>query len=64
LARVINDRYGEKPKKPNEEEQDLEGELGDVVYTANCIANATGIDLDKAFEKSFNKVKERDKNRY
>ena len=44
--------------------QELEEEIGDIIYTLVCFANSNKIDLDKAIRKSFNKVIKRDKNRY
>jgi len=64
LARIVNHLYGEKPKKLSEEKQELEGEMGDVLYVLICLANTVGIDLDKAINKTIRKVTTRDKNRY
>lgn len=64
LARVLNHLYGEKPKKDSEKKQELEDEIGDVLYTLICLANSQGIDLDLAIRKSCAKVMRRDKDRY
>lgn len=64
LARILNHLYGEKPKKSNEAKQELEDEIGDVIYTLICLANSQKIDLNKAIRKSLDKVAKRDKNRY
>ena len=64
LARIINHLYGEKPKKDYELQQDLEEEIGDVLYTLVCLANSQKIDLDKAMIRSIEKVSTRDKDRY
>lgn len=64
LARVMNHLYGKKPKKQSEKKQDLEEEIGDVLYTLICLANSSGIDLDKAIKKSLSKVAKRDKDRF
>jgi len=64
FARLVNHLYGEKPKKSNEKKQELEEEIGDIIYTLICFANSNRIDLDKAIRKSFNKVIKRDKDRY
>lgn len=64
LARIVNHLYGEKPKKSTEKKQELEGEIGDVLYVLICLANTAGIDLDKAIEKTIKKVTKRDKDRY
>ena len=40
LAREINHRHGPKQKKSTEETQEMEEELGDVLFTICCIANS------------------------
>ena len=64
FARLVNHLHGDKPKRNDEKEQELEEEIGDIIYTLICFANSNKIDLDKAIRKSFNKVITRDKNRY
>lgn len=64
LARILNHLYGEKPKKASELNQELEEEIGDVVYTLICLANSTGVDIDEATKRSLDKVAKRDKGRY
>lgn len=64
FARIINHVYGPKKKKKDELAQDIEEELGDILYTLACFANSHGIDLDKALEKSIRKAFARDKDRF
>lgn len=64
FARLINHLFGSKKKKSDEAEQNLEEELGDIIYTLICFANSNGINLDSAIRKSFDKVVKRDKNRF
>src|SRR3972149_12120818 len=64
LARILNHLYGEKHKKDSEARQEMEEEIGDVIYTIICLANSQKVDLDKAIRKSFDKVTKREKNRY
>jgi len=64
LARLVNHIWGPKKKKSSEAEQDLELEIGDILYTLICFANSNKIDLDKAAEKSLAKVVKRDKKRF
>ncbi|HBG81348.1 TPA: nucleotide pyrophosphohydrolase [candidate division CPR2 bacterium] len=64
LARLVNHIYGPKKKKPEEAAQELEGELGDILYNLICFANSHNINLDDAFKKSFNKSITRDKHRF
>ena len=64
FARLVNHLYGEKKKKTSEVDQDIEEEIGDVLYTLICFANSHGINLDNAIQKSFSKVMKRDKDRF
>ena len=60
LARLVNHRYGTKPKKPDETEQDMAEELADVLFVVLCMANEQGIDLDQAFDRVMDKYRTRD----
>jgi len=64
LARLVNHQYGPKKKKPSEAEQNIEDEVGDVLYALACLANTHDIDLDEALQKSISKVESRDKSRF
>jgi NTP pyrophosphatase (non-canonical NTP hydrolase) len=64
LAREINHRFGEKPKKPEEAPGSVEMELADVLFVVICLANSQGIDLDRAFTSMMEKVTSRDAGRW
>ncbi len=64
LARELNHRYGHKPKKPDEPEQDLALELADVLFVIVTIANEQGIDLENAFGRVLEKYRVRDAERW
>lgn len=64
FARLVNHIHGPKKKKPDEEDQDIEEEVGDVIYTLICYANSNGLDLDRAIRKSMDKVVDRDRERF
>lgn len=64
FARLVNHLFGDKPKRSDEKTQELEEEIGDIIYTLICFANSNGINLDEAIRKSFDKVKSRDSGRY
>ncbi|MBB6735455.1 nucleotide pyrophosphohydrolase [Cohnella zeiphila] len=64
LAREVNHRYGEKPKKPDEADNSVEMELGDVLFIAVCFANSLGIDLTEAFGRVMHKFNTRDAGRW
>ena len=64
LAREVNHRFGEKPKKPTEPENSLEMELADILFIVICFANSQGIDLTEAFDQVMEKFQTRDANRW
>lgn len=64
VSRILNHQYGDKPKKKDEEHEDLADELADVLFTVICLANSQKIDLDPALEKSIAKLETRDKHRF
>lgn len=64
FARIVNHLYGDKKKKLSEEEQDMEDEIGDILYTLICFANSNNLSLDSAIRKSMDKVVKRDKDRF
>ncbi len=64
LAREMNHRFGTKPKRPEEPDQDLALELGDILFVLMCIANEQGIQLDDAFEAVLEKYRVRDSDRW
>lgn len=64
VARVINCLYGDKNAKEGEGLKKLEEELGDLLFTIICMANAHNISLNEAFERKMQKAYGRDNNRY
>ncbi|CAN5157867.1 nucleotide pyrophosphohydrolase [soil metagenome] len=64
VARILNAQYGDKPKKPGEEHEELADELADVIYAVMCIANREGIVLDEPMQKAIDKLLTRDKDRF
>lgn len=64
VARILNDKYGDKPKKLGESHRLLENELADVIYTVLCLANSEHIKMDPALERSIAKLPTRDQNRF
>lgn len=64
LAREVNHRFGEKPKKPDEPEGELARELADILFVVLAFANAQQIDMDEAFNDMMNHVRARDANRW
>lgn len=64
VARIMSRKYGDQSVKKNEAGLDLGDELSDVLWVLLCIANQTGIDLTKAFEKNMEKKTFRDNKRH
>ena len=60
VARIMSRKYGEQSNKNNEGALELANELADVFFVLICIANQTGVDLDKAFEENLKKKTQRD----
>lgn len=64
VARIIARRYGEQSEKESDKNKDLGEELADVVFVVLCLANQTGIDLQKAFDKKMDIKTTRDHDRH
>lgn len=64
VAREVNHLFGEKPKKTEERETDLEMELGDILFILLCFANSQNLDLDRAFKRVMEKYYTRDSRRW
>jgi NTP pyrophosphatase (non-canonical NTP hydrolase) len=64
VARIIARRYGEQSEKESDKNKDLGEELADVMFVVLCLANQTGIDLQKAFDKKLDVKTKRDHDRH
>lgn len=63
LARVMARKYGDQSFKAGEN-TDPEEEMADVLWVLICLANQTGVNLEKALLKSLDKKTRRDKERH
>jgi NTP pyrophosphatase (non-canonical NTP hydrolase) len=64
LSRIMVRKYGEQSFKEKENEMQLGDEMADILFVLICLANQTGVDLTKAFEKNLLKKTNRDKDRH
>ncbi|MDG1147688.1 MAG: nucleotide pyrophosphohydrolase [Crocinitomicaceae bacterium] len=64
VARIMARRYGEQSEKESDKNKDLGEELADVLFVLTCLANQTGVDLEKAIQKNFEKKTNRDATRH
>tara|TARA_B110000285_G_scaffold32327_1_gene33647 strand:- start:106 stop:432 length:327 start_codon:yes stop_codon:yes gene_type:complete len=64
VARIMARRYGEQSEKESDKNKDLGEELADVLFVLVCLANQTGVDLEDAIQKNFEKKTERDSTRH
>ncbi|MEJ6582810.1 MAG: nucleotide pyrophosphohydrolase [Crocinitomicaceae bacterium] len=64
VARIMARRYGEQSEKESDKNKDLGDELADVLFVLVCLANQTGIDLEEAIRKNFEKKTIRDNERH
>ena len=53
VARIIARVYGEQSEKESDRLKDLGEELADVIFVVLCLANQTGVDLQKAFDEKI-----------
>lgn len=64
VARIISRKYGEQSFKDSDKGKNLDDELADVLWVLICIANQTGVDLTKAFQRNMDKKNARDTHRH
>lgn len=64
LARIMARKFGEQSFKDGENDSHLAEEMADVLFVLVCLANQTGVDLEKAMNQSFLKKSQRDGNRH
>lgn len=64
LSRIMVRKYGEQSCKESDKDKDLADEMADVLWVLTCLANQTGVDLQKAFIKNMEKKTQRDNQRH
>ena len=64
LARIMARTYGDQSFKDAEQSQNLSDEMADVLWILICLANQTGVDLEDALKKNFEKKTLRDSERH
>ena len=64
VARIIARKYGEQSFKKSDEKISLDDELSDVLFVLLCLANQTGVDLQKSFDKRLKQKAKRDHDRH
>lgn len=65
LARILSRRYGDQSFKEGEAQRcNLDDEMADVLFVLICLANQTGVDLNRALRANLNKKTQRDSQRH
>ena len=64
VARIIARKYGEQSFKKSDKKISLDDELSDVLFVLLCLANQTGVDLQKSFDKRLEQKAKRDHDRH
>jgi NTP pyrophosphatase (non-canonical NTP hydrolase) len=64
VARIISRQYGEQSFKEGENGDKLGEELSDVLFVLLCLANQTGVNLEKSFLQKMKIRTERDAQRH
>jgi NTP pyrophosphatase (non-canonical NTP hydrolase) len=64
LSRILIRLYGDQSFKSGENPESLPEEFADVLFVLVCLANQTGVDLQKAIDEGFVKRNNRDADRH
>lgn len=64
VSRVINRTFGQQKAKVEDLNKDLSDELAGMLFAIACLANSTGIDLQKALKQHLKKITKRDQKRF
>ena len=64
VARIISRRYGEQSEKESDKSKDMGEELADVIFVVLCLANQTGVNIQKALDKKMQLKSQRDFERH
>lgn len=64
LARIMARKYGDQSFKESDKKYNLADEIADIFWVLVCLANQTGVDLNKAFLENIEKKTTRDKKRH
>lgn len=64
LARIMARTYGDQSFKESDKGREMSDEIADVLFVLICIANQTGVNLEDALSKNFEKKNLRDATRH
>ncbi len=64
LARLINERHGDKPPSGDAVSSTIEEELGDILFVVITLANSLDVDLGRALQGVLEKYDLRDAHRF
>jgi NTP pyrophosphatase (non-canonical NTP hydrolase) len=64
VARIVARKYGEQSFKKTDKGKNLADEMADVLFVLICLANQTGVDLEKALKENLEKKTKRDSKRH
>lgn len=64
LARIMARKFGDQSYKESDKQHDMADEMADVLWVLICLANQTGVDLEEALQKNFDKKNKRDAHRH
>jgi NTP pyrophosphatase (non-canonical NTP hydrolase) len=64
LARIMSRTYGDQSTKNGLTRPGLADEIADVLFVLVCLANQTGVDLEKAMAQNLEKKTARDQHRH
>ena len=64
LSRIMSREFGEQSFKAGENADGMADEMADILFVLVCLANQTGVDLEKAMALNLEKKTNRDHKRH
>lgn len=64
MARAYGEQSFKNPEDKNKLKENLESELGDILFVLSCLANQLDINLEAAIKKNLEKKTSRDRDRH
>lgn len=64
LSRIMSREFGEQSFKAGENADGMADEMADILFVLVCLANQTGVDLEKAMTLNLEKKTNRDHKRH
>lgn len=64
FARLVVRQFGEQSYREGQKEGKLDDEMADILFVLICLANQSGINLERALKENIEKKTQRDSDRH